>query len=287
MPDHFASLKDAIIQMEEMFTGDVLLGIARSGYLRKLLDWNELFIELAYICFDRRIVIIEDLSIDVSGTSIKSSKVVEHINLILPNGVAANGQYILLLRRKKKSKSLFSSNYIYYPIFTIMPQSFFKDMAIEKKVYSWDEEIIKLLRRMNIGVSEEAITAPPVRKFLAQNGIEPSDLVNERGLCYALTFSTKSVTKCMNWFVWPIPLERTDSIMNICPKIVAKYPPTFAQWKPLLMNYNKYIIQEAEEQGRYQITAEVQSHSWVQRRSTGTIDTSSRKNIQISSVGFW
>lgn len=148
---YFAKMRELISLITESFLRGTFIG--NSQFTR----WNELFIDIARICYDKTIIIFDDTSIITTGSSMKTSAV-EDVNLILPNQVrylediipsAVVKNYILLLQRRKKSKSAFEKHEkVYYPIFIFVPYMFFKAHSIEKRVYTQHDEIMKLIKSM-------------------------------------------------------------------------------------------------------------------------------------------
>jgi hypothetical protein len=149
---YFNSINELIVLITESFLKDKQF-VGSSQFVR----WNELFIDIARVCYDKIVIIFDDTSIITTGTSLKTSSI-EDVNLILPNqvryledivpsGVVKN--YILLLQRRKKSKSAFEKQEkVYYPIFIFVPYIFFKSHMIEKRVYTQQDEIMKLIKSM-------------------------------------------------------------------------------------------------------------------------------------------
>jgi len=78
------------------------------------------------------------------------------LNDIIPDeNVISNIEYILLLRKRKKSRSLFNPNKLYYPIFIFIPQTFFKTLYVEKRIYNHRDEIVKLIKQILLNLASD------------------------------------------------------------------------------------------------------------------------------------
>jgi hypothetical protein len=194
---YFSDMKELIVLMTENF-------LRNSVYVGNVqfTAWNELFIDIAKICYDKTVIIFDDTSIITTGTSMKSSTV-DDINLILPNQVrylediipeVTLKNYILVLQRRKKSKSAFEKHErVYYPIFIFVPYAFFKSHIIEKRVYTQHDEIMKLIKSM-VSSSLEEFKEPVteldfnilVEYMGATNHIIHTLFINAKDMCYAV-----------------------------------------------------------------------------------------------------
>lgn len=124
--------------------------------------WNELFIEIVKYCWSVYTIIFDDKSVNIAGTSIKHTEIKDDISLILPLHVndvddiiptsteknPTTREYIIMVRKYKKTRGIFTYNYLYYPIFVIIPHDFFKTLKIEKTIFVQDDPIIKELRNL-------------------------------------------------------------------------------------------------------------------------------------------
>lgn len=286
--------------------------------------WNELFIDIAKICFGKYIIILDDISVDVTGTSIKSSKVSENVDIVLPEKVihvddiipsadACNAptcqkistshatiEYILLIRKKKKSKSFFSPNRLYYPIFIFVPQIFFKTLNVEKKVFTYKDEIMKLIRNILlesfadsrassssmsshvIGLQQE-IDIKVVLQFMNYLRNNKKDcyiskiLANSKNMCYALLLEIEFKTNSPLIYYFPVKY----SYFNNIPSVYFKTPDNltyepfsrkiknlcdYKSFKMMIEEYNTFVIEESEKQGLYKIVEEKKAMSKLNQR---------------------
>jgi len=304
MAEYFLSFEDMLEYMFGLFVEEGSLFMINDQYLKKFSGWNELFIEFVEICFGKKILLLDDTSVDVSGTSIKSANATENIEFILSNFTSLSGatniddiipdvslggvhEYILLLRKRKKSKTLFSSNYVYYPIFLFVPQTFFKNLQIEKKVFTNKDEITQLIRKVLHDVinkmpiiSLDFIDLNVVQQFANKNDISMAIdryYINKQNVCYALSVSfipDSSRRRCST--IWPIQYSRVPPSI---PNELKDFEPykrsdirqvKFAECKILYENYNKFIVQLSEEKGYYQTSPEESEYKsvWNQREKT-------------------
>lgn len=202
---YFSNMNNLISLITESFLQDKpISGVA------PFVRWNELFIDIARVCYDKIVIIFDDTSIITTGTSMKTSSI-DDVNLILPNQVRylediipANivKNYILLLQRRKKSKSAFEKQEkVYYPIFIFVPYIFFKSHLIEKRVYTQHDEIMKLIKTMIEGSLTEAkagispyteldfnILSEFMSSSLPHSTIEKL-FINSKDMCYAVVIN--------------------------------------------------------------------------------------------------
>jgi hypothetical protein len=294
----FSTLDDMLTQMFELFVEEnVKLGIG-GGFLKKFPGWNELFIELVEICFNKKVLLLDDTSIDVAGTSTKSTKATENIEFIIPNipssldtitienmipdsEHAGVNEYIILLRKRKKAKTLFNSNYVYYPIFVFVPQLFFKNRRVEKKVYTHKDEIIQLLRKVLLEVVSKNSTTilSAINLFTVQRYVSKSTVsaviekyyMNNRNTCYAVGISFQS-HKGRKYTIWPIQFSRNadKKLQSFSNYNRTDITASFMDTKVLYDDYNKFVVQISEEEGAYQVAPEESEYSspWNQREKT-------------------
>jgi hypothetical protein len=301
---YFRHMGDLLEMFNKLFleVSLTLSDIVALPSLNKFTAWNELFIELTDLCFNKKVLILDDTSIDTVGTSIKSSKITENIDLILPirAGLAAGlsteqdinhlipeettagiNEYILLLRKRKKTKSLFASNHTYYPIFIFNPSSFFKNMHIEKRIFTHQDEIVKLLRKIIIDtittgsageLTSDNIDLNTLRAFLTALISMPCSItryyLNTNALCYAVEITMQQKD---SKFIWPIRYSPLPADVSAAARYFGAYTRTgcmsFKLVKELFDEYNKWVIIQSEEQGRYRISSETSSYNtqWNRR----------------------
>jgi hypothetical protein len=229
--------------------------------LYKFMGWNELFIELTDRFFNIRVLILDDVSVEIPG-KLKGYKIAEDINVILPGKfdsietlIQPQFEYILLLRRKKKSNILFAENHIYYPIFILMPQLFFKKFLIEKRIYMSTDEIIKLLKIIftnSFHVNQEAqeINLDITEKFCEEKNIEiVKYYVNNRNLCYACELKSGGAT-----IIWPIKLSYTNAKNTSNVPYNRVVSANFMALARICKLFNEFITTIAEKKNMYQIS---------------------------------
>lgn len=234
---YFASMDDLIAAIKHTF------GVKSGGVSSEFTDWNRLFIDITFLCLDKNVILIEDMSVVSTGTSNKPSESgnihlispfnIRHIDELFPaDGVSGgsakarhnlaraaprtqkmapaakvasiigdiSSQFILILQRRKKSKStLVPDNYLYYPIMVFSPYNYFKTGVVEKRVFSMKDEIIKLLRSI---VSEKIQQTNPIAsggifdrfdlKLIAEMSQYNIDTiyVNNKQMAYAIVLDT-------------------------------------------------------------------------------------------------
>lgn len=282
--------------LDDTLTFDNLVSINRFYF------WNELFIDIAKNCFNKYVIILDDTSVDTTGTSIKISKIMENIHIILPEKITEvsdiipeyldsdalktnqelddqsySKEYILILRKRKKSKTFFSSNKIYYPIFIFIPQIFFKSLNIEKKIFIYSDEIIKLIRQLIVSSLEENVNKIYQESndfinlnILAQfinhcqhNKIDCSVqtlYVNSKNIYYAVLLNVDKVI-----YYLPIRFTYFNNLKDnyfADPNHKTSHKPfsrkinefsDYKQFKEFIELYNEFVIKYSEEQNLYKI----------------------------------
>lgn len=271
LPMYFIHMNDLQLHMHKLFMQE---GIDYSDLIRpiKFTKWNELFIELTQLCFAKIVLILDDTSVNISGTSATSMQVVEGMDIILPSHYvnindiipltsdvksSTTLEYILLLRKKKKSKLLFNTNHTYYPIFIFTPKTFFKSLHIDKKIYTNSDEIIKLLRDLLISAAVETSTSTEkidlnmLEQFLvtSKNVKLGRYFINTLQLCYAveLLFNNKSI-------ILPIRYEPLHLSVPAGNYSRSEITADFADLKAVIRQINEFIVTKSEESARYQIS---------------------------------
>lgn len=261
-----------------------------TGNVNRFYLWNEFFIDITKYCFLKKVLILDDITIETTGTSIKNYKIVENINIILsekliqvddliPPSELENYslEYILLLRRHKKTKNPFNQSHLYFPIFIIIPQTFFKTLNIEKKIFSHQDEIMKLIRSMLL-TSQSEIQMAQIKNdeidiktllsfmsYLQENKYECSIykvLANSKNMCYAILLL---INKAIYHF--PVKYEYFE-YLNIDKSLITFEPFSrnikstspgspalcnFKELKNILEEFNTYIVDESERLGFFKV----------------------------------
>ena len=251
---YFQKPINLINQLKELFLSESIVLTNSNFYY-----WNEFFIEITKYCFNTTVILYDDMSIDITGTSIKIAE--ENINIVFINKfnnideiINSEGKYIVVLRKKRKTKNVFTTNYYYYPIFTIIPQIFFKNMSIEKKIYTISDDIIKISKLLienamesnKITENSTEITLELIINFANINNYEISKVyVNLSGNIYMCRINNIL-----------IPIKYTN-FYNI--KTIEKdYEPyklenlcSLEEFKHFSELFNEYIIELSEAKGSF------------------------------------
>lgn len=318
---YFSSMDNLVMIMTKLFLDENLDIIISNN---RFYLWNELFVDIARMCFSKYVIILDDISIDITGTSIKTAKITENINIILPeriihvddiipqcdkNNIVCEKsnqkfsiEYILLLRKKKKSKSFFDLNRLYYPIFIFIPQIFFKTLNIEKKIFTYKDEVIKLVRNIlleslsdqkintnyNNIILQQEIDIKVILLFINYIRINKECylyriLANSKNMCYAvlLNIEIKKNKMCILYF--PVKYSYFDNIPNtyfeknmFLPEYVMREPfsrtiisdCSYDIFKLVIEEYNTFVIEESEKQGLFKIIEEKKYKSKMNQRES-------------------
>lgn len=227
--------------------------------------WNELFMDLAKYCFNTYCIIFDDRSIDTVGTSIKHSY--DDIQLILHDKIQDSSEfiptsteehpvtreYILLLRKRKKSKTIFAQEYYYYPIFIFIPHEFFKTLEIKKRIFIQSDPIILTCKTLidstlnNEETQQKNINLPIVLKFLGHLNFSIQKIwKNLNNKCYAVMFDN---------VVFPI-VESDYSTISLTANILLKRSDctqTYMDCKKIIQSYNKWVVEQSKLAGAIRI----------------------------------
>lgn len=149
LPLYFSDWNEMLTDIERLFKTQKGL-----PYAGKFLDWNELLMYFAEQILNVMTIILEDTNSDNVGTSQSRIKGDTGFRMCLsyqvenPDQYFADKTYVVVLRRPKKQRSLKSTNFYYSPIYLVVPQNFFKNLAIEKRNYALNEDLIQLLKQI-------------------------------------------------------------------------------------------------------------------------------------------
>lgn len=263
---YFDDMTHLIQSMKRLF---IKSDIKLNGDITGFRLWNELFIDIAKYVWNKHVILFDDRSTDISGTSIKHSDISEDIRIVLPDKVSSGVEFIpistdeapvtkefvLILRKRKKSRNIFSHNYLYYPIFIFTPHEFFKTLKVDKMVYTQDDEIMSLVRgilsdTLTAGVSVFEINLDIISKFLKTiSGEITKAYVTGSDLCYALDIK-------WNKGVLTIPINySTYGHLNTSVQRTPLKRPSqnYKHLKEFMREYNKFVVSESEKRGMIRI----------------------------------
>jgi len=262
---YFTDMKELISLMTECFLGNsIYVGNVQ------FTQWNELFIDIAKVCYDKTIILFDDTSLITTGTSMKTT--MDDVNLILPNEVRylediipdiTLKSYILILQRRKKSKSAFEKHErVYYPIFIFVPYIFFKSHVIEKRVYTQHDEIMKLIKSM-VSSSLEEFKKPVTEldfnillEYLGKSTIKKL-FINAKDMCYAALIDIGSSKEELVY----VPIKYSyynnaeqyyakndtdDDVMEYGVFDRNKYKLTPKALKSFMESYNKFVVKKSK-----------------------------------------
>ncbi|MEM3062325.1 MAG: hypothetical protein QW303_02080, partial [Nitrososphaerota archaeon] len=256
--NYFKDLDDFLFYLHNSFIEN--WRIQGGGYFSQ---WNELFIDIAYWCFKKVILIIEDA---------------EELSLILPQHRMK--KYIVLIRRIKK-QTLYGSPYIYYPVFVIIPKKFFNTFSIEKRIFSENDDFIRILLNL---IQEEKKSIYPSLNIISNFYIH-SYLINKKGFCYGVLTTLEKSGSCgtcgehkigrcgtfgCNEYISDkvyIPIEYTTiktekkqntyQLSDLC---------DFQYWKRFIQKYNEIILIKSEEAGKFRVFVEKENEHEQNKR---------------------
>ena len=154
LPDYFADVEDF---KNSLISIDASQNRTATARATRFTSWNEVVLELLRAAKGIETIILEDTALDTSGTSHKSESNRDGIDFILPRQVQHSKEiftradvkkFLVLLRKTKRVRNLFSSNYIYFPIYQVTPQAFFRNSSIDVRLFALGDDMTKLLEQM-------------------------------------------------------------------------------------------------------------------------------------------
>lgn len=160
LPDYFADVDDF---KNSLISIDASQNRTATARATRFTSWNEVVLELLRAAKGIETIILEDTALDTAGTSHKSDSR-DGIDFILPRQVQHSKEiftradvekFMVLLRKTKRVRNLFSSNYVYFPIYQVTPQAFFRNSSIDVRLYSLGDDMTKLLEQMTQEVLDQ------------------------------------------------------------------------------------------------------------------------------------
>jgi hypothetical protein len=220
---------------------------------------------------------------------------VNNADEIFPPRVALNKEsdifveYIFLFKRQRKSRTLYTTGDLFYPIFVITPQEFFKNMQIDKRVYNQNDEIVNLSRRLLTEVMEKkhGFTDEIEKDINLKALMEYIDFsknikfhvlyLNSKGLCYSVEFD--------NGIIVPVKYSIPDNIPDkyfannkkrITHDPIAAYKSTMVHMKEFIMRFNTFVVDLSKKRGM--------TRSFAEESSVGSSHTLNKNELLISPI---
>lgn len=227
MPEYFQDVKDLSVAMME------LVGDKAAPRASRFAMWNSVLLELMRYAYDVETLILEDTSVETSGTSHRSDNK-EGMGLVLPRHVHHAGEifpalaaaeqesdrapvdasqkdtrFLVLLRKPKRTRTLFSSNYTYFPIYLVVPQAFFRNGDVTQRLFHArarvdsveNNDLINLLYQLTQELLDKhryktETSLDDIAEMLAVIGYEIQELyTNRRGQVHTISLAHSSKAK--------------------------------------------------------------------------------------------
>lgn len=188
--EHFRNNEDLTITIKELFLDNKMV----SREAQKFKAWPELFTEILHAIFKVSIFTFIDEAGNGTGLDLYVPDLIRsEINYMLSMGTSDDGpganiiaeqRYLLLIKKQNRC----------YPLFVIDADQYFKNFAIEKRVYDYGDQVIKLIfdmisfeesnNKVNI---DQPINLSVMEEFVATTKYEiRAKFINKGNLCYAL-----------------------------------------------------------------------------------------------------
>jgi hypothetical protein len=251
---YFAGMPDLISTLERIGSKQLQLGHFEFIY------WNELFMDFARYCYGKYCIIFDDKTVDISGTSLKHTY--DDINLILPDTIQDSNElippdsedhptlreYVLILKKRKKSKNILTTDNYYYPIFVFVPHEFFKTLNIKKRVFIQSDIIVKSIKSLIDDALAETnrvkydINLNTLESFCKANKLEIQKLwINVNDRAYMSTIGgVQFPIKASDWRHLTLPTTAGAAVRSVAP---------IKSLLDLIQVYNSWIVKISEQAG--------------------------------------
>jgi hypothetical protein len=246
-------------------SADELAGILLNIYSAEIYIYdkyiNNILINLIKIIFGIYTILIEDKSIDIVEDNIE-------LELLLPNKISNitnitgyNQKYLLVI---KKRDQLNHKNFVYYPIFLIKPQNFFRFRKFEKMLFFKNDYIINFfLKMIEEKISKESINNKfdyiAVKSFCDSYGYSINKkFINQQNNCYALLLKNK-LGKNVYVPIQSSVIEHSSNDIIFDPK---KDKVDHQDFEQFIVDFNKYIkeINQSAETIRIFIVLDIKKY---------------------------
>lgn len=237
---YFPSIKELIAALNE-------LGNCQNEILKHLGRWNAIFESIANIYFSINIIKFEDSESSDSSEG-------QRCQLIIPNRLT-NIEDFIPDDRKNLIVLYRSKDKIFYPIFQINKEIYFKTHIIDVKLFEFNSDIIQIIYKMAQSLysenrTHENVTLNIIKRFIQDGGSWKIDklFINGSNYCYGL-FLTKSNMKVYI----PIPRSYYNDRSGI------EYQPfyrresgcDFNSLKTFIKEYNSWVTDISSKLGLF------------------------------------
>ena len=236
----FPSIRELTTTLDE-------LGNCRNEMIRHLGEkWNVLFESIANIYFAINIIKFED-------SELREDSEGQRCRLIIPNRLSniddfiPEGRQNLIVLYRSRGK-------IYYPIFQINKEVFFKTHIIDARLFDYNSDVVQIIYKMAKSLYTESRTHEHldfniIKRFLTENKRWKLEklFINNGNYCYGILISGK---QNKNIYI-PIPRsfynERTG--IEYQPFMRTKYSCDFDTLKSFISDFNDWIAEVSSKMG--------------------------------------
>jgi len=231
--DYFSDAKSFASGLKELFINGRLLTVEE----RRLDEWNRIFLELMF----RIKNIYTILFIDETGKG-------ENITLKM-TGLESKEEYKYVIIIKKHDK--------YYPIYLLNITEYFKEEKINKKIYSDEDDIIKIIKGMMNVYNEKKIienldklyNLEIIKKYTEKTDFAgfkiTKKLINMRNLCYAVILTDSQNGGSAVYLPIDYSINVSDGITEDTSVFDQyKYKLTYSSLSQVIDSFNEFIKKE-------------------------------------------
>lgn len=240
----FPDIKELISTINE-------LGNCRNEIIRYLGEkWNVLFESIANIYFGINIIKFEDSESSESSEG-------QRCRLLIPNRLSniddfiPEGRQNLIVLYRSKEK-------IYYPIFQINKEIYFKTHIIDYRLFDYNSDIVQIIYKMARSLYSETKTYDQldfniIKRFLSENKRWNLNklFINNGNYCYGLLISYKKTDKHDRNVYIPIPRSFYNEQTGIeyQPFLRSKYKVDWDTMKNFILEFNGWVAEISSKMG--------------------------------------
>ena len=241
---YFSSYKELISTLNIIATGDELTGLTLTQMGDK---WNDLFESIAFIYFSINTIRFED-------RSVKSELFDSNIELVLSPRLHDADTFIhpthknLLILKK-------IHNVVYYPIYNINTELFYRTRIIDKKLFSSTDEILQILHKIVISkfktIDISNINLSILNQFVKSNHNNnkwnfKNLFINKSNYCYCVELKSDK-----NIIYVPVKLSFYSTYKDLIyePLDIHKHKSDLKILNQFISSINNWIAKKSEAAG--------------------------------------
>lgn len=216
--------------------------------------FNEIFIELAKYVFGHKTLIIQDSSLDTTGTNIKF--VSTNIEIKIPGNYKKikyfNKPFIILFSKPSKTTQIIGKNTSYYPIVNLNTVEFFKKGLVKSSVFFTSDPLLALFMQFVIkDIDPETFNLEVVLEFTESSNWNIVKVYITNNKVYYVELE-KNKTRVA------IPVEYSDPVDLEIPiqELFTRKNNKFSDMLTWIHDYNTWVIEKSRRLNSLRIVGE-------------------------------